>query len=826
MKNNGNITEHSTYQGDNLYRDLFEESKDAIFISTPEGKFIDINPAGVQLFGYDSKEDILETHIAHDIYAFTEDRLGVKEQLEKNGYVKDYEVRLKRKDGTRITVMETATVEYDEYGDAVSYRGILRDITDKKKAEAQLQRYMSELVEEKRKAEEQAGQLRKQTIELIQAREAALEASRLKSEFVANMSHEIRTPLNGIIGMTGLLHDTECTKEQKEFVDVIYRSGEALLNIVNNILDFSKIEAGKLKLENVEFDLRNAVEETLELLALPAFEKNIEIGSLIYSNVPTALKGDVSRFRQILMNLIGNAIKFTEEGEVIVRAKTERETDSTVTLLFTVTDTGIGISGDDQRKLFRSFSQVDGSSTRKYEGTGLGLVISKQLVEMMNGEIGVDSEKGIGSTFWFTAVFEKQYQQVTAVPVTPLQDLKDIHVLIVDDNNTNLNIVNYQVSAWGMRAQTASSGKQGLELLRKAAAANDPFELVLLDMHMPEMNGIDLAKEIKRDKELSGTSLIMLTSIGSQSSLNLKEAGIAIALTKPVRQAELFQCIANVMGKEEDPEEPATIDLSTIGGLLPKPEIRERVRKTRNYLRILIAEDNPNNQKVASFMIRKLGHRSDVAGNGKEVVDALEYIPYDIVFMDCHMPEMDGFEATREIRRREGDSKHTLIIAMTANALEGDRERCIRAGMDDYMSKPVKLDVLNDIIRKWIKFDAEPEDDRDLLSEQRIMELKELTGPGEPDLLQEMIKIFLRDIPRKITEITKCIEENDPAKLVECGHYLKGCCANIGALAMATLCLQLESIGKAGTVDGAAGVTSDLEKTYDRTKSLLMKYME
>ncbi len=814
----------SVQSNGNLYRELFEESKDAIFISTPDGSFVDINPACVQLFGYDSKEELLRTHIAHDVYAFTEDRLRVRKALEKNGYVKDLEVVLKRKDGTRFTVTETATVEYDRYGNVVSYRGVLRDITEKKKAEAQLQRYMKEMEEAKRQAEDQAWKLRRQTIELVQAREAALEASRMKSEFVANMSHEIRTPLNGIIGMTGLLRDTECTAEQAEFIDVIYKSGEALLNIVNNILDFSKIEAGKLTLENVEFDLRNSIEETVELLALPAFEKNIEISSLIYSDVPTALKGDVSRVRQILTNLISNAIKFTEEGEVIVRVRTERETESTVTLLFTVSDTGVGISEKNQSKLFQSFSQIDGSTTRKFEGTGLGLVISKQLVEMMEGEIGVESSPGEGSTFWFTAVFENQNRE-SSVPVTPLTDLKDIRVLIVDDNKTNLNIINYYVTVWGMKAETASGGEQALHILREAAAAHAPFKLVLLDMHMPEMSGIDLAKEILNDTRINETRMMMLTSIGVQSSLSLKETGIEISLTKPVRQSELFQGIAYVLGKSTDTLRSAAADLKEVNQTLPRTTKRERVRKKKNYLRILIAEDNPNNQKVASFMIRKLGHRSDVAGNGKEVVDVLEYIPYDIIFMDCHMPEMDGFEATREIRKREGDSKHTLIVAMTANALEGDRERCLEAGMDDYISKPVKIDVLDDIIKKWIKFEEKPDEDGDLISEERLNDLKGLTEPDTSNMLSEMIEIFLRDVPAKIEEIKGSIHEGNHAKLVDASHYLKGCCANFGALAMATLCLQLESMGKSGTADGALEVAGELQTKFDRTKILLQRHL-
>ena len=558
----------------------------------------------------------------------------------------------------------------------------LHDITDRKQAERQLFEF--------------ATMMERKNVELAVALQTAEEATSAKSQFLATMSHEIRTPLNGVIGMTGLLLDSDLSEEQSQFAELIHKSGENLLALLNDILDFSKIEAGKLDLEIIDFDLRTTLEDTTDMLSMRASNAHLELICRIDPALPSYIKGDPGRLRQIITNLAGNAVKFTHRGEVVISSQftSERGEDGTVLLRFEVKDTGIGIPEERFAEIFAPFTQADGSTTRKYGGTGLGLAICKQLVELMGGEIGIESEVGVGSTFWFTARFEKAPESPAVTKVMPHADISGTRILVVDDNATNRTLMTSLLRSWGCRYDAAADGESALVMLREAVGRGEPYRMALLDFEMPGMDGQELGRLIKADPLLESTLLVMVTSLAQRGDAGVFEKiGFVGYLTKPIRQSLLYDCIVLVLNKAVGDTQKA--------GIITRHTVAEITRKSA---RILMAEDNIINQKVAQNILNKLGYKADVVADGLEAVQALELINYDIVFMDCQMPEMDGFTATAVIRGPESKVlNHAVpIIAMTANAMKGDREQCLDAGMNDYLAKPMKKSDVAEMLDKWL----------------------------------------------------------------------------------------------------------------------------
>ena len=788
-------------------RNLFEQSVDALLVHDASGKLVDCNAAACRSLGY-TREELLRLHVRD----FATNLIAPEEKASRPGGSLWQQVlsgepgelsgvhlgEHRRRDGTTFPVeVRVGSVIYN--GEPMILASAW-DVTERKRAEEQLRA----------------------------AREMAEEASRVKSEFLANMSHEIRTPMNGVLGMTELLLDTELGKEQREYAETVHNSGHALLAILNDILDFSKIEAGKLTLEAIEFDLRREVEEVAALLAGRAFEKGLELISFVEPETPTAVRGDPFRLRQVLTNLLGNAIKFTEEGEVVLRAYSVESGAEDAVVRFEVKDTGIGIPQERQWRLFAAFSQTDASTTRRYGGTGLGLAISKQLVQMMGGQIGVESEPGAGSTFWFTVTLQKATSEEGAGPV-PRVGLGGLRVLIVDDNATNRDILHKQLTSWKMRDGIAEDGPRALEMLRGAAESGESYDLAVLDMQMPEMDGIELARAIKDDPLVASTRLMLLTSVGLDVGEEARRVGVESVLSKPVRQSQLHDALATMMAAP--PESPAPGSFRK--GAMPFDRAAAAGEGSSARGHVLLAEDHPVNQRVAVGMLERLGYRVDVVPNGRETVAALSRVPYTAVLMDVQMPEMDGYEATREIRRlEEGSARRTPVIAMTANAMRGDREKALAAGMDDYLSKPVRLEDLAEMLARWtgeqkvesdpapgasghyVASTGSPSGGGTTLNPEMVERLRELANP-------EMVKAFVEDVPVQLAALRRALEHGDARSVEETAHRLRGGSGYMGATRMLQMCDELEAAGASEDLDRTRQLVASLEAEFQGVRSAL-----
>lgn len=784
-------SEAALRESEERYRDLFDNAQDPVYTHDLTGRYTSVNRAAAELVGY-TREELLDKNMMELIDPEYAERVraNLDQKLEGKG-VTSYEVEVLAKNGRRIPVEVNTRLIYEK-GVAVGVQGMARDITQRKLIEAEVKR----------------------------ARDAALASSRVKSEFLANMSHEIRTPMNGILGMTDLALDTVLDSEQRQYLDIVKSSAHSLLTIINDILDFSKIEAGMLDLEILDFSVQDTIAAATRTVVLRAHEKGLELAFEVSENVPDILLGDPGRLRQVVMNLIGNAVKFTSAGEILVRVESESRTNNEVILHFSVSDTGIGIPVDKQSLIFGAFAQADGSTTRRYGGTGLGLAICSQLVEIMSGRIWVESEEGLGSTFHFTVPFG-----LPAVPQVSADhqhvNLQGLRALIVDDNDTNRRILVAMLTRWQLQPEAVGSGAQALAALEHARQDDRAFSLVLLDACMPEMDGFAVAQQIRQRKENAATTIMMLTSIDQQMSLaRMRTLGLNSYMVKPISRSDLFNAIQTAIcspGHEID--------------ALPVAEPLQPAIPVKS-LHFLLAEDNEVNQQLAVWILKKRGHTVTVVATGQEALDALAREQFDVVLMDVQMPEMNGFEATRIIRQNEQTTGgHVPIIAMTALAMKGDRERCLEAGMDEYCAKPIQPDQIFQTVAQLLNSDPDHSATQrsSLIAASSSATLDPAFDEGEllsrvegsKELMDQLIAMFLEQYPVLLVEIGDAIDRRDSVLVNRLSHKIKGSAAIFAAPAVVQAAQRLEDMGHADDLSGAVVALVNLDRELNRLQEAL-----
>jgi two-component system sensor histidine kinase/response regulator len=781
--------------GEKRYRQIVETAFDA-FVGFSASLLVEHwNPQAERTFGW-SKSEAKSRPLGQFVLLDRKtDEMGksLRELLEEGGSTemqRRMEIVARHKDGHEFSAeMAISSVRS---GAMQMFAAFVHDVTERKQAERE------------REA----------------AKEAAEAASRAKGDFLANMSHEIRTPLNGVIGMTELVLQTELTREQRDYLDTVRFSAESLLSVINDVLDFSKIEAGKVELEEIDFDLRECLETTLRTLALRADEKGLELLCDVDSAVPNVFRGDLNRLRQIIVNLVGNAIKFTLEGEVALKVGTSSPNGTRYPLHFVVSDTGIGIAPEKLESIFHSFSQADTSTTREYGGTGLGLTISRCLVEMMGGHIRVESQMGKGSAFHFTIELECGLESAIAkAGASHPGVLAGTRVLVVDDNRTNRRILERLLVGWGMQPELVPDGQSALAILQAARATDRPYQLILTDMHMPKMDGFELVERLQGEDRSQMPTIMMLTS-GKQhgDAARCEQLGVAAYLMKPIRQAELREAIARVLGAMTENRETQMITSTVL----------EHCRDASATLRVLLAEDNEVNQKLATRLLEKRGHSVIVVKNGREALEAIRNAEYDLVLMDVQMPEMDGIAATAALRAIERETgRHLPVIAMTALVMKGDRERCLGAGMDGYLPKPIRSQELDEVLDKYvtqkIRGSGPAEQTSPPAAIQEAVDARELLERigDEREFLAELVNTFRDDFPKQLEAMTIALNDGNATQLALAAHSLKGALSNLAAPRAAGLAAGVESAGKSGDLPGAALGLQDLKPELARVVDAL-----